>query len=437
MYAYTRLPFGHVNATAIFQRAIETEIQNSGVTNAATFVDDVILWSDNLDDHISDLRKLLSHFHSVGLRVHPAKTVVAAQTIGYLGHLVSATECKPEEAKIAAIKALQPPTSLKRLQAHLGLLNYYRCYIPTFSRIAVQPLYKLLQKGAKYIWDSDCQSAYDELKDKLCTPGVALRQPVDNLPFHLYVDWSNSGIAAVLNQKHEDGKEHMVACASRSLNPAEKNYPAWKGEMLAAVWGVKLFRPYLLAREFFLHTDHRALLWLLTHKEPVGQQMRWILALQEYRFTLVHKPGISNPADLPSREPVACTADTTGARLDDGSLDWPLPRVLTADFQPDPIAYSHDQLTELLGAAKPSAKSAPVPIEAPSSTTVVALLAQEPQVNLTASQLQYEVLHCLIASNETAADAITPLHASLLGGGVLATYFLLTPLPQQICSTQQ
>lgn len=138
---------------------------------------------------------------------------------------------RPEEAKIAAIKALQPPTSVKRLQAHLGLFNYYRCYVPNFSIIA-QPLYKLLQKGAQYIWTSDCQEAYDAIKAALSKPGLALRQPVDDLPYHLYVDWSNSGIAAVLNQREDDGEEFMVACASRSLNPAEKNYPAWKGARL-------------------------------------------------------------------------------------------------------------------------------------------------------------------------------------------------------------
>jgi hypothetical protein len=93
---------------------------------------------------------------------------------------------------------------------------------------------------------------------------------VPDRPYHLYVDWSCHDIAAVLHQKAADGTEALVACASRSLNPAERNYPAWKGEMLAAVWGVKTFRPYLHSREFFLHTDHRALLWLLTHKEPVG-----------------------------------------------------------------------------------------------------------------------------------------------------------------------
>ena len=284
------------------------------------------------------------------------------------------------------------------------------------------------------------ECAYDSLRSALCTDGLALRQPVDGQAFHLYVDWSSTGIAAVLNQKAPDGTEYMVACASRSLNPAERNYPAWKGEMLAAVWGVKLFRPYLHSREFFLHTDHRALLWLLTHKTPVGQQMRWVLALQEYRFNLVHKQGSTNPADVPSRDPSSCMADTTGARLDYLVQDWPLPKVLYQDGTPDPTVYTHDQLAQdlaITGPVKPS--------QAPSGNSVAAALltvsspasslAAMPQVHLSLSQLQYEALHCCMASNETVLDGVLPTTASQLGGGEYMEFLRLT-MQLQMCNIQ-
>ena len=383
-------------------------------------MDDVILWADSFEEMVANFRKLLQHMQKVGLRLHPAKTIVGADCLPYLGQLVSATECKPEPAKIAGIQALQPPTSVKRLQAHLGLFNYYRCYVPNFSIIA-KPLYKLTEKGAQYLWSEECQSAYEELRAALCEPGRALRQPVDGLPFHLYVDWSNKGISAVLNQHAANGKdEFMVACASRSLNTAEQNYPAWKGEMLAAVWGVKLFRPYLHAREFFLHTDHRALLWLLTHKAPVGQQMRWILSLQEYRFTLVHKQGKSNPADVPSREARSCTADVTGARLDSELQDWPLPEVLLPDgVTPDPVTYTHDELAHQLGITdkKPVATAAVATSNNAMGQMVAHLLANEPCQLASKPQLEHSALWCLMCSNETPVDDYAPTQDSLLGGG--------------------
>jgi hypothetical protein len=344
LYAFNRLPFGHVNATAIFQRRMELELQQSGLAHCTSvFVDDVCLYSTSMEEHIQQLDQLLTHFAKAGLRAHPAKTILAVDCLPYLGHLVTATELRPDPAKVAAMQALQPPTNVKRLQAHLGLFNYYRSYIVGCSRIA-EPLYALTKKDAVWQWGDTEQQAYDQLKAALTTPGLALKQPNPELPYRLYTDWSCSGIAGLLNQVYPDGSEHLVACVSRSLNQSERNYAAWKGELLAAVYGIKAFRPYLLGQQFQLITDHRALLWLMTHKQPVGQQARWLLSLSEYQFSLVHRAGIDNPADLPSREPLACAADWTGSRLDTGDEGCALPTVYLADGSLDPTAYSHDQL---------------------------------------------------------------------------------------------
>jgi hypothetical protein len=346
LYAYRRLPFGHVNSTAVFQRRMEMELQRAGLAHCTVvFVDDILLFSDTMEQHLQQLDQLLQHFASNNLRAHPAKTIAGANCLPYLGHLLAATaqEIRPDPAKVSAMAALRPPDSIKRLQAHLGLFNYYRCYIPQFSIVA-RPLYQLLQQGAQYSWQAEQQQAYDQLKAALTKPGTALRQPDGSKPFVLYTDWSTQGIAAVLNQSDDDGNEYMVACTSRSLNPAERNYAAWKGELLAVIHGLKAFRPYLLTREFTLVTDHRALLWLLTHKQPVGQQARWLLSISEFRFSLQHRAGVDNPADVPSREPQACTADWTGSRLDGPADVVQLPAVRLADGTPDPVSYSHDQL---------------------------------------------------------------------------------------------
>eukprot|EP00775_Hariotina_reticulata_P015282 gene15282-biopygen3187 len=210
-----------------------------------------------MEEHIDQLDKLLTHFAKAGLRAHPSKTIVAVDCLPYLGHLVTASELKPDPAK-----------------------------------------------------------AYDSLKAALTTPGLALKQPDPTLPYRLYTDWSCTGIAALLNQVHPDGSEHLVACVSRTLNPAERNYAAWKGELLAAVY---------------------------------GQQGRWLLSLSEYQFSLVHRAGAENPADVPSREPLACMADWTGSRLDTGDETYVLPSVFLADGKPDPVVYTHDQLAVDLG----------------------------------------------------------------------------------------
>mgnify|MGYP001810788785 CR=1 FL=1 len=344
-FAFRRLPFGHVSATAIFQRRMEMELQAAGLADrCCVFVDDICIYTDTVEEHLQVLQQLLQHLHKVGIRVHPAKSILLTDCLPYLGHLVTATELKPDPAKVAAMVALPAPNSVKRLQAHLGLFNYYRCYIPFFSH-AAQPLYALLRKGAQFVWGDEQQQAYQRLKAALTQPGLALRQPHPNRPFRLYTDWSCNGIAAVLHQQDDTGQEHLVACVSRSLNDAEKQYPAWKGELLAAVFGIRAFRPYLISRRFQLLIDHRALLWMLTQKAPTGQLARWILSISEYQFDLVHRAGSSNPADLPSREPVACAADWTGSRQDSGPPQCTIPTVYLPNGNLDSTIYS-DQLLE-------------------------------------------------------------------------------------------
>jgi len=237
LYAFNRLPFGHVNATAYFQRTMEHEINQAGLAHCClVFVDDCLVVSDSFEEHLQHLRMLLRRFKQVGLRCHPAKSILGGNKMPYLGHVVSADGMAPEAAKVAAIQKLPVPRSSDQVRSVLGVIGFYRCYVPAYSCIA-QPLNALLRKNCKFEWLPEHQVAYTRLKAALTTPGLALRHPVSGKPYYLYTDWSSQGIAAVLNQRDDDGSEYMVACVSRSLNEHERRYEAWKGETLAAVWG--------------------------------------------------------------------------------------------------------------------------------------------------------------------------------------------------------
>jgi len=167
-------------------------------------------------------------------------------------------------------------------------------------------LYALLRKNVPYVWTAECQTAYDTIKQAFLVPGCALQLPRDDCTFHLYTDWCTHGIAAVLNQRDAAGNESMIGCISRTCNSAEQRYPAYKGECLAAVYGARVFRPYLLGVHYYHHTDAKPLLWLLTATAHISSQAaRWALLLAEYRYTIVHRPGIHNIADAPSRQPGA------------------------------------------------------------------------------------------------------------------------------------
>ena len=178
--------------------------------------------------------------------------------------------------------------------------------------VIASPLHSLLRKGTKWHWEVEQQNSFAELKDKLCA-AEELKRPDSTLPYVLATDWSQKGMGAVLSQIDPEGKEHPVSYASRSCNPAEKNYGSCEGECLAVVWATKHFREYLFGTPFTLITDHEPLKWLMQTNKTTGKLARWSLLLQEYDMTVVHKRGALNtnadclsrfPKDPPLREPI-------------------------------------------------------------------------------------------------------------------------------------
>jgi hypothetical protein len=164
------------------------------------------------------------------------------------------------------------------------------------------------------MWGPAQEEAFEALKRALGSAPV-LRRLDARRPFQLHTDWSMLGIGAVLTQKDDDGKEYVIAYASRSNNDAESKYSSYEGECLAVVWTVAHFRPYLYGQSFTLMIDHQPLKWLMESDKLIGKLARWALLLQEYDFEVVHKAGIQNlDADGLSRNPSSLEEDLTGAR---------------------------------------------------------------------------------------------------------------------------
>ena len=182
----------------------------------------------------------------------------------------------------------QSPQNATEVRSFLGIAGYYRRYVQNFSAIA-GPLHALTRKDAVFQWGPDCQDAFDRLKTLLTTSAITAF-PDFSLPFRLYTDASTPGLGAILAQVQE-GKEHIICSASRSLNQAEKAYPATKLECLAIVWAIAKFRPYLMSMTFEVDTDHYALQWLKTMRTGSALLHRWSAALEEYNFTVKHHPG--------------------------------------------------------------------------------------------------------------------------------------------------
>ena len=187
-----------------------------------------------------------------------------------------------------AISKLPPPINVSEIRSFLGLVGYYRRFVKKFSDKAA-PLNALLRKDQAWKWTQECQYAFETLKGEITSRPVSA-YPDFSKPFRLYTDASNIGLVAILAQKQE-GKEKIICCASWTLNNAETNYSTTKKECLAIVWGVQVFQPFLVATHFEILTDHYALQWLRSMKSTSAILHRWAAALEDYRFTIIHKPG--------------------------------------------------------------------------------------------------------------------------------------------------
>ena len=208
----------------------------------------------------------------------------------------------PDSLLLAAIWEIPPPKTATEVRSFLGLTGYYRRYVKGFAAIA-SPLHALTRKDVVFHWSAECQAAFDRLKHLLTT------SPITALPdlsqaFRLYTDASTAGLGAILAQICY-GKERIICCAYRALNQAEKAYPATKLKCLAIVWAVAKFRPYLMAMPFEVYTDHYALQWLKTMRTGSALLHHWSAALEEYDFTVCHRPGKAQThVDELSRLPV-------------------------------------------------------------------------------------------------------------------------------------
>jgi hypothetical protein len=298
-WEFTRMPFGLKNGPPTFQRMMNAIFAD--VPNTLIYMDDIIVYSSSLQEHIQDIRRVLQKLQQHNLQLQLDKSEFIRSDLLFLGHIISKDGIKPNPDKIKAVVDFPLPKTEKQIKQFLGLTGYYRRLIKDYAKIA-QPLSHALRKteGKIKFDEPKFVEAFANLK-KALTNDPVLRLPNFEQPFVLTTDASNFALGGVLSQKVE-GIEHPIAYASRTLNPAESNLDTTEKEVLAIIWCVKHFRPYLYGRKFTLRTDHQPLKWLKELKEPNAKLTRWRLALEEFDYTIEYIPGKTNKvADALSR----------------------------------------------------------------------------------------------------------------------------------------
>ena len=310
-YECDTMPFGATNAPATFQRLMHDCLGDLNMNWCIVYLDDIIVFSDTKEEHIKRLEAVFQKLMAAGLKLKPTKCFFFRNEIEYLGHVVSGKGISTNPKKIEAVTKWPTPKTVYDVRSFLGFVGYYRRFIKNFSKIT-KPIREVItglenqsKRAAKktYIeWTDAAESAFEALKT-MCVSTPILAYPNYQLPFILHTDSSTDGLGAVLYQK-QDGKQRVIAYASRSVSKAESNYPAHKLEFLALKWAVcEKFHEYLYgSKPFEVYTDNNPLTYVLTSAKLDACGQRWVAKLANYNFSIKYRCGVSNTeADALSR----------------------------------------------------------------------------------------------------------------------------------------
>lgn len=267
-WEFNRMPQGVTNAPSTFQRLMEKCMKDLNLKEALVFIDDLIVFAPTLEQHEERLMRVLQQLKEFGLKLSVEKCVFFQPFVQYLGHVVSRNGVETDPDKIATLTSWPVPQNLQDLRSFLGFAGYYRRFVKDNSSI-VKPLNEL-------------------------TSGYPPSQRKSKQSIKPQYNASCTGLGAVLYQEHE-GKNRVVAYASRGVSRSEARYSAHKLEFLALKWAVtEKFNDYLYGTHFTVVTDSNTLTYLLTSAKLDATSYRWLSVLSAYSFKIIYRAGKQN-----------------------------------------------------------------------------------------------------------------------------------------------
>ncbi|KAG2191771.1 hypothetical protein INT47_012821 [Mucor saturninus] len=298
-YSFIKGCFGLKMLTSQFQHVMATLFDK--IDCVQNFVDDCIVASETFEQHVKDVKLVIEKLSSAKLILNSEKCVWFQHSVRLLGFVVNETGTKVDKRKLTNVDKWPIPRTAKQIQQFMGLINYFRDYIPMISKVA-EPISRLSHaKNVSDQWTDEQTQSFKALKDIL-HKDLILHYADMSREMYVATDASLYGAACLLFQRDEQGRDKYISFVSTSLSPSQRRWSTTKRELYAVVLALEKFRPFLWGRQFTIFTDHRALIYLHTQKIANPMMIGWIETLLDFDFKVVHIPGLLNKLpDLLSR----------------------------------------------------------------------------------------------------------------------------------------
>ena len=296
-WEFKRCPFGLAQAPAYFQRLVNKVL--SGLTFAFGYLDDILVFSPDMETHLEHLRSLFIKLREADLKLKEIKCNFLKKHIQYLGHIISGKGITPLPEKLESMQIILPPKTPKEVKQFLGLIGYYRKFVPRFSDLA-QPLNALTRKNVAFEWTPVCQESFEMLKTSLMTEPI-LTYPDPSLPYVLFTDASKYAWACVLTQEKThvmDEKEvkilHPITYMSGLFRGSQMNWTCLTKEAYAIYRSIKKLTYYLEDADITLRSDHLPLRKFLAKNTLNSKVNNWAIEISPFCITFKYIKGIKN-----------------------------------------------------------------------------------------------------------------------------------------------
>ncbi|KAM9991285.1 hypothetical protein ACTFIZ_004690 [Dictyostelium cf. discoideum] len=300
-YEFVRLPFGLCNAPATFQRAVNTVLKDLLLKSVYPFLDDIFCYSNTTNNHQQELEEILVRMDKHNMVARLIKCQFFKSSVKYVGHVISKDGVQIDYSRLDPLYNLINPSNKKELQRILGVINYFRKYIPNLAK-KLNSIYRLLKDDVNYEWNINHTNTLKSIIDKLKNDKIVLVYPNYNELFIIETDASDLGIGAVIKQKHG-----IISFYSRSIRGSEVNYSTSEKECLAVVESLEHFHCIIGTSEVTVVTDNIAISTLKSERSKIKNKklVKWQLKLAEHNVNLVYRSGKENIiADCLSRAPL-------------------------------------------------------------------------------------------------------------------------------------